>query len=158
MLILLLCLTCSLLSRLLSPGIPVVSLVLLFWTGIFFRLILVIAYADPTTFTGWSQSHAHTGHTGRVGPNSNSNSNRWLNKPLNKHSNDIYSGNEWGQDSTGQLPQLRGDAGQRIKIACQMQQVIRVHHSNPAVFPVSAGNQLRKCNHSYGSVTIAMEV
>ena len=36
-----------------SPGIPVVSLVLLFWTGIFFRLIFVIAYADPITFTNW---------------------------------------------------------------------------------------------------------
>ncbi len=47
-------------------GIPVVSLVLLLWTGIFFRLIFVIAYDDLNTVTGWSRSHAHIGSTGHL--------------------------------------------------------------------------------------------
>lgn len=73
MLILLLCLICSLLTLLLSPGILVVSLMSLFRTGIFFRLTFVVAHADPITSTGWSQSFAHLGHTGHVGLNSNTN-------------------------------------------------------------------------------------
>jgi len=114
MLILILCLTCSFLNLLVSPAIPVGSLMSLFWTGIFFRLIFVIAYADPITFSGWSQSHAHIGHTGHMGPNCNSNRGLSLSATV-KHSSEINSGNEWDQDSTGQLPQLWGDAGKKNK-------------------------------------------
>ena len=141
MLILLLCLTCSLLSLLLSPEIPVVSLASLFQTGIFFRLISVIASAGPTTYTGWSWFHAHVGHTECMGLNT-TNSNRGLTlSNIVKHSDEIYSRNERGQESTGPLPQLQGDAGQRIKVWCQMQQVIYVHCNTPAVIPISIGNQ-----------------
>jgi len=122
------------------PGIPVVSLMSLFRTGIFFRLIFAIAYADPNTFTGWSRSHVHIGHTEHMGLNSNSKRGLTLSTMV-KHSNELYSGNEWGQDSTGQLLQLWGDAGQRIKIGYQMQQVVYVHCNTPAVFPISIGNQ-----------------
>ena len=80
------------------PEIPVVSIVVsstvsLFWTGIFFRLIFVIAYADPITFSGWSESHAHIGHTGHMGPNCNSNRGLSLSATV-KHSSEINSGNE----------------------------------------------------------------
>lgn len=75
------------------PGIPVVSLMSLFWTGIFFRLIFEIAYADPITFAGWSRSHAHIGHTGHMGPNCNSNRGLSLSATV-KHSSEINSGNE----------------------------------------------------------------
>lgn len=96
------------------PGIPVASLVSLFWAGIFFRLIFVITYADLITPAGWPWSHARIGHTGTMGPNSNSNRGLTL-STLVKHSNEIYSGNEWGWDTTVRLLQLLGDAGQRTK-------------------------------------------
>lgn len=46
------------------PEIPAVSSVSLFQTGVFFRLMFVIAYTDPITVAGCSRSLVHSGHFG----------------------------------------------------------------------------------------------